>query len=439
MTRPEPTQPEPTLRRVLGPGDAATVGLGAMVGSGVFVAVGPAAAGGAVAALAGLVVAGALAHANATSTAALAAVHPTSGGAYVYGRERLGPAWGHLAGWGFVVGKTASCAAMALTLGAYLWPAAARPVAVGAVVALTAIDAGGVARSARAVRIGLAVVLASLAVVVVAGLTGGVDPTRLTAGPGPTPRGVLAAAGMWFFAFAGYARIATLGEEVRDPARTIPRAVRTAVAVALAVYLAVAVTAVVTVDASRLAAAAAPLTLVVAGAPDGVRAAVRVGAVAGSAGVLLSLLAGVARTVLALARDGHLPRALARVDRARRVPLTAQLTVGATVAVVAAVADLRDAIGFSSFGVLTYYTVANLSALRLDASEGRPPRWLPVAGALGCVVVAASLPWRSVVGGLIVVGLGATSYAITARRARRRPDRRPAGSDPRPDHRSGRG
>ncbi|HEX7826454.1 MAG TPA: APC family permease, partial [Mycobacterium sp.] len=232
---------QPALQRRLGTLDAVTIGLGSMVGAGIFVVLGPAAAAAGGGLLVGLAVAAIVAYCNATSSARLAALYPQSGGTYVYGRERLGPFWGYLAGWSFVVGKTASCAAMALTVGIYAWPAYAHAVAVAAVVALTAINVVGVQKSALLTRVIVVVVLAVLAAVVVVGLAGDdLDRSRLALGDDVSPGGVLQAAGLLFFAFAGYARIATLGEEVREPARSIPRALRLSLGLALAVYAAVA-------------------------------------------------------------------------------------------------------------------------------------------------------------------------------------------------------
>src|SRR6478752_9968 len=210
VSTPEP----PALQRRLGTADAVTIGLGSMIGAGIFVALAPAASAAGTGLLAGLAVAAIVAYCNATSSARLAALYPQSGGTYVYGRERLGPFFGYLAGWGFVVGKTASCAAMALTVGAYLWPGRELVVAV----------------------------LAVLALVVAACLTGS-DTTvgDLGIGSGNGVIGILQAAGLLFFAFAGYARIATLGEEVKDPRRTISRAIPIALAITLVVYLLVSV------------------------------------------------------------------------------------------------------------------------------------------------------------------------------------------------------
>ncbi|MEU9252929.1 APC family permease [Streptomyces sp. NPDC048270] len=402
------------LKRTLGLSDAVVVGLGAMVGAGIFAALAPAAraAGGAL--LAALALAALAAYCNAHSSARLAARYPASGGTYVYGRERLGPFWGYLAGWGFVVGKTASCAAMALTVGAYVWPGQQRAVAVAAVVALTAANYGGVQKSARIARLIVATVLAVLAAVVVACLSSDdADAGRLgTADWGAA--GLLQGAGLLFFAFAGYARITTLGEEVRDPERTIPRAVPLALGIALLVYALVAVAALSVLGADGLAGAAAPLADAVraAGWP-GLAPVVRVGAALAALGSLLALVLGVSRTALAMARDGHLPRSLAAVHPRRLVPHHAELAVGAVVAVLAATTDLRGAIGFSSFGVLAYYAIANASAWTLGS--GVKGRAVAAVGLSGCVVLACSLPLASAVAGAGVLALGALAYGVRGR------------------------
>ncbi|MGC2999775.1 APC family permease [Streptomyces sp. G35A] len=400
------------LRRTLGVGDAVVIGLGSMVGAGIFAAPAPAAHAAGSGLLLGLAVAAVVAYCNAMSSARLAALYPASGGTYVYGRERLGEFWGYLAGWAFVVGKTASCAAMALTVGAYVWPGQAHAVAVAAVVALTAANYGGVRKSAWLTRVIVAVVLAVLASVVVVSLTSGeADAGRLDVGVSGGAGGVLQAAGLLFFAFAGYARIATLGEEVRDPARTIPRAIPLALGIALVVYAAVAVAVLSVLGSKGLGEAAAPLADAVraAGVP-GLAPVVRVGAALAALGSLLALILGVSRTTLAMARDRHLPGALAAVHPRFRVPHRAELAVGAVVAVLAATVDVRGAIGFSSFGVLTYYAVANASAWTLGS--GPAARAVPAVGLAGCLVLAFSLPGLSVVIGAGVLAVGAAAYGV---------------------------
>jgi APA family basic amino acid/polyamine antiporter len=459
------------LERRLGVGDAVVMGLGSMLGAGVFVVFGPAtAAAGGPGLLTALALAGLVAFGNATSSARLAARYPESGGTYVYGRERLGEFAGFLAGWGFITGKTASCAAMALTIGAYLAPAVGRWLGAGAVVALTAVNLLGIGRTARTTRWLVAVTLGVLATVVLVGLTAA-RPASVHIGQFPASggRGVLTAAGLLFFAFAGYARIATLGEEVRDPRRTITRAIPTALALVLVVYLVVAAVALAVLGPDRLAHAVAPLADVVAqaGVP-GLGWLVRLGAGVAVVGVLLALLAGVARTVLAMARRHDLPATLAAVHPLRRVPHRAQLAVGVAVTALVAVGDIRGAIGFSSCTVLVYYAITNLSALTLGrpgagadrpgdgrgqqalpaaggawaeerSDEGRRRLWsrgdrpgegrgqqaLAVVGLVGCVVLALSLPWRSVVAGFGVLALGAAGYALRAAVLNLRRSRRP--------------
>ena len=396
------------LRRRLGTFDAVTIGLGSMIGAGIFVALGPAAASAGSGLLIGLGIAAVVAYCNATSSARLAALYPQSGGTYVYGKERLGEFWGFTAGWSFVVGKTASCAAMALTVGLYVWPSWAHAVAVAAVIALTAVNYAGIQKSALLTRVIVAVVLAVLAAVVVVILGfGDVDAAQLNVGDDISVGGVLQAAGLLFFAFAGYARIATLGEEVRDPARTIPRAIPIALGIALVVYAVVAIAVLAELGTDALASSTAPLVdAVIAAGQPGLAPVIRAGAGVAALGSLLALILGVSRTTLAMSRDRHLPHALAAVHPRFGSPHRAEIAVGVVVAVVAAVVDVRGAIGFSSFAVLLYYAIANASAWTL----GR--RVIPGVGLAGCLVLAFLLPLSSVAIGAGVVLVGAVTYSL---------------------------
>lgn len=402
-----PNDPSTRLARRLGPGDAVVMGLGSMIGAGVFAAIGAAAAAAGSGLLIGLAIAAAVAYCNAMSSARLAAVYPESGGTYIYGRERLGAWWGYLAGWAFVVGKTASAAAMALTVGAYAAPSWQRPIAVAAVVALTAVNLQGVRKTALVTRGIVAVVLVALTLVVAGSLLGGQASTdhlgSLTAGG---VRGTLQAAGLMFFAFAGYARIATLGEEVVDPARTIPRAISSALAITLAVYVTVAIAALLAAGPDALARSEAPLAAAVrAGSLGALVPVVRIGGAVAALGVLLSVIVGISRTGFAMASQGDLPRWLDAVHPRHRVPHHAELVVGVVVTAIVTVADVRHAIGFSSFCVLVYYAIANASAFTMP--RGRQVHRVTAAGGLiGCALLAVMLPAASVIGGLVVLTLG---------------------------------
>jgi APA family basic amino acid/polyamine antiporter len=405
-----------TLQRRLGVSDAVVIGAGSMIGAGVFAVWAPAAGAAGSGLLIGLAIASIVAFCNATSSAQLAAVHPESGGTYVYGRRQLGAGWGHLAGWGFVVGKIASCAAMALTVGAYLWPERDRAVAIAAVAAITIVNLGGLTRTVTVTRILLVVSLTTLAAVVVAGWSSPeADLGRLTPITGG-PFDILRSAGLLFFAFAGYARVATLGEEVRDPETTIPKAIPRALLVVLAVYTVVGVTALATVDPARLASTDAPLRLVADAGSFDVGGLVRIGAGIAALSVLLNLIPGVSRTALAMARQRELPGWLAHVEPRRSLPVRAELCVAAAVTILVAVVELRSAIAISGVAVLTYYAITNAAALTLTEEQRRWSPVVAVVGLIGCVVLIAALPQKAILTGTATLALGVAARAITVRR-----------------------
>ena len=406
-----------TLVRRLGTGDAVVIGLGAMIGAGLFAAFAPAAAAAGGWLLVGLALAAVVAFCNAASSAQLAMQYPTSGGTYVYGRERLGPWWGFLAGWGFVVGKTASCAAMAITFATYVVPEPRwlqRVVAAAVVIVLTLVNLRGITRTVKVTRLLLAGTFAALllVVVVIAASRPGVDQLALGGAPHGV-YGVLQSAGLLFFAFAGYARIATLGEEVRDPERTIPRAVTWALVLAVITYVVVGVAVLSALGAHALGEADAPLAEAVAAVGAAwASPVVRVGAAIASLGALLGLLAGIGRTGLAMARERDLPRQLAEVHPTYRVPHRMQLLVGAAVVVLVLTTDLREAIGFSSFGVLVYYAVANASAWTQDRAHRRWPRVINVVGLAGCATLTVTLPLGAVLTGTLLLAIGLVGRAV---------------------------
>ena len=399
------------------------IGLGSMMGAGVFAVFQPAAQVAGAGLLIGLVIAAVVACCNAMSSAQLAAQLPSAGGTYLYGRELIGPWWGFAAGWSFVVGKTASAAAMAVAFAAYAAPAEwSRPVAAVAVAAVVVTNCLGVTRTATATRVIVVAVLLVLAVVVGSGIVGPEAGSTGVASLGfdASPLAVLQSAGLLFFAFAGYARIATLGEEVRDPAKTIPRAIGIAFVVAVVVYVAVAVVSLLTLGADGLASSARPLAAVVEtnGWPWAATL-VRLGAAAACLGALLAVFAGIGRTAFAMARTGDLPRALDAVHPRFATPYRAELLIGAVVIVLVLLVDLRSAIGFSSFGVLLYYVVANVAAYRQTREHRRYPRAVSVFGAVGCVVLMFTLPPTSVIVGTVVVLLGFAGRAALAPRQAR--------------------
>jgi APA family basic amino acid/polyamine antiporter len=311
---------------------------------------------------------------------------------------------------------------MALTFASYAAPDGwSRPVAVAAVLALRAVNYRGVTRTARLTRVIVTVVLLALAVVVLASLVSGQPRAgRITDDLlGAGWYGILQSAGLLFFAFAGYARIATMGEEVREPRRTIPRAIVLALTIALLLYVGVAVSILAVLGADGVASTAAHWRRRWTSDPG--RGRGRSSGSAGAAaalGALLALVAGIGRTSLAMGRNGDLPRWLSAVHPVHRVPHHAEVVLGVTISVLVLFVDLRGAIGFSSFGVLIYYSVANLAAFTQSGDDRRYPRVLQVVGVGGCGLLVATLPPASIAGGSVVyiIGIG---YRLWRTRDRR--------------------
>jgi basic amino acid/polyamine antiporter, APA family len=374
----------------------------------------------------GLVIAAIIAYCNATASAQLAACYPVSGGTYIYGRERLGEWWGFIAGWGFVVGKTASCAAIALTFAGYTvsepwW--VQRLVAVVCVLGLAALNYRGVTKTAMMTRVLVAATLAALAMIVVgiavARGNAVVDVAGLVGHSRGGAYGMLQSAGLLFFAFAGYARVATLGEEVVDPQRTITRAIPIALAITLVIYLVVGLAVLLAAGPDRLANAVAPLAEAVrAAGADWLAPVVRVGAALASLGALLALVAGVARTSLAMARHHDLPSWLAAVHPQFRVPHRAEAVLAVLVSGVVVLGDLRGVIGFSSVGVLVYYAIANAAAVTLPAQQRRWPRALHLLGIAGCVVLIITLPIAALIAGFAALVVGVVGRLVVHGRGR---------------------
>lgn len=382
-----------------------------MIGAGVFAAFTPAAQAAGSGLLIGLAVAAFVAFCNAAASAQLAAQYPSSGGTYLFGRRQLGPWWGFFAGWSFIIGKTASCAAMALTFAAYVSPPGwQRTIGAAAVIILAAVNYRGVTRTARLTRIIVVPVLIVLAVVIAAGLSARLPLSASVFGADLVSGGffgILQSAGLLFFAFAGYARIATMGEEVRDPSRTIPRAILLALGIVVVIYLAVALIALSTIGVQGVAGSSAPLSATVASAGWlWAEPVVRIGAALASLGALLALIAGIGRTTLAMAREADLPRWLSAIHPRFHTPYRAEIALAAVVVVLVLTVNLHSAIGFSSFGVLLYYFVANVAAMTQGRKHRRYPRAFQVLGSLGCLALVLTLPAIAILTGVGVLVIG---------------------------------
>lgn len=416
-----------TLSRTIGLGGAVSLGLGSILGTGVFVSIGIASGVAGPAVIVAIALAGLVAGCNALSSAQLAANYPTSGGTYEYGHALLKPSLGFAAGWMFLCAKSSSAAAASLGFSGYALVAFGRadfgwhvPIALAGVAGLVVLVLGGMRRSSRVNIVIVSVTLASLGVFVLAGLTPAIANARANFTPffgdadatgHPVVARLLEATALMFVAYTGYGRIATLGEEVRSPRTTIPRAIVVTLLVSVTLYLAVGAVGVGAAGASTLdpdgTENAAPLA-VVARVLDAPVAGVvlSIGAVTAMLGVLLNLILGLSRVVLAMGRRGDVPSVFGRVDEHGRAPVAATVAVGLVIAGIAALGSIDLAWSFSAFTVLIYYSITNLAAIRLPSEQCLYPKWIAWAGLIACLGLAWWVEPRAWLTGLALLAFG---------------------------------
>ena len=391
---------EPKLQRVIGLPSAVMLGLGSIIGTGLFVSlsIGVDIAGPMV--IPAITLAGLVAMCNGLSSAQLAANHPISGGTYEYGHRWLNPTLGFTSGWMFLCAKSASAATAALGFAWYIHPEGALPVAIILVVAVTLLTITGLQRS-NAVNIAMVtLVLMTISAFVIKStpaLFEHSDRLQPLFDPKRFPD-LLQATALMFVAYTGYGRVATLGEEVQEPRRTIPRAVIITLIISLILYL--------TVAAVGLAQAKQFGKLANGFGGSLLDQIVTSGAAIAMVSVLLNLILGLSRVVLAMGRRGDLPKATTRINESTKVPALATITVGALITGLVCLGDIKLTWSFSAFTVLVYYAITNLCAIRLKDEERLYPVWISYIGFIACLSLAFFVDWRVMIAGLGLITFG---------------------------------
>ena len=403
------------LTRSLGVVRSTGIGVAAMLGAGVFFVWAPAYELAGSWLLVSLAIAALIATLNALVTTQLAVNVPRSGGIYAFGRHYRGPFTGFVAGWMFLTGKTASVAAIALIAASYMWPEGARLLAAALLVVGTLVTVSGIRQTAWLSLTIAAIVTAGLVSLVGLSLANTPAVTPLAVAASPEPLSVLTAAALMFFAFAGYARMATLAEEVVQPRRTLPRAIGFALAIVLALYAFVG-SGVSRVLPEYSGEFDTPLRVL---APEGSAAIVTVLAVMACVGSLLAILAGLSRTALQMGREGDLPRALGKVSGKTGGPMVAEIAVGLVAVIAVLTLDVTGLVAVSGAGVLTYYAIGHWSALKQTREERLVWPVVPAAGLVLCAVLVLVLPWQSLVVAAVSLVVGAVWFGV-AERSRRR-------------------
>ena len=408
---PGETRQQPQLKRVIGLPGAMMMGLGSIIGTGVFVSLGIGAGIAGPSVLLAIMLAAGVAMCNGLSSAQLAANHPVSGGTYEYGHRWLNPSLGFTAGWMFLCAKSASAATAALGFAGYIAHAtgmgASLPLAVGVVVLVTVIALSGIERSNRVNIVIVSIVILALMIFVGTGFSSAVK-NKAAFQPlfdGGKLTDLLQATALMFVAFTGYGRIATLGEEVAEPRRTIPRAVIVTLLISMALYLSVAFVGIGVNGFENLDGSLALASKSVSNAA--LPTVMLVGATVAMVSVLLNLVLGLSRVVLAMGRRGDLPKATARISESTSVPAVATVGVAVLIVGLVCVGDVKLTWSFSAFTVLVYYAITNLCAIRMKPGERLYPIWPAYLGLAACLTLAFFVDWEIWLTGLglIIIGL----------------------------------
>ena len=380
------------------------LGLGSIIGTGVFISLGIGASIAGPMILPAIGLAGLVALCNGLSSAQLAANHPVSGGTYEYGHRWLNPSLGFVAGWMFLCAKSASAATAALGFALYLNPENSLPIALAIVWVITAITLLGIQRTNTINTLIVGAVLLSLIAFVVFGAPAiSANPQNWqSALDGENLKNLLPATALMFVAFTGYGRIATLGEEVTEPRRTIPRAIIATLVTTTVIYI--VVTWVALANAGNQFSSLALIAQTFSG-PSLVKV-LTAGAIIAMASVLLNLVLGLSRVVLAMGRRCDLPKTTARITDSTKVPAVATIVVGCLITGLVYVGDMKLTWSFSAFTVLVYYTLTNLCAIRLKIEERLYPIWVSYIGLFACLCLAVFVEWRIILAGLSLIALG---------------------------------
>jgi APA family basic amino acid/polyamine antiporter len=423
------------LKRELGVFGATMMGLGSIVGTGIFVSVGLGAGIAGTMVIVAIALAALVATCNGLNSAQLAANHPVSGGTYEYGYKYLNPMLGFTAGWVFLLAKSASAATAALGFAGYLLDALGvssrsllMPLALGVVILFTLIVLSGIRRSNVTNTLIVSVTLAALLVFVIAGLPSilavNFIPLFPTNNLGSGITALLQATALMFVAYTGYGRIATMGEEVHHPRQTIPRAIIMTLIISMVLYIVVAFVGIGTIGAEALGQGATTQATPLEAAAHVfnlpfVPQLIAVGAVTAMLGVLLNLLLGLSRMLLAMGRRQDMPRAVAKLNKAGTTPTIAVIVVGVIISGLVLIGNVYITWSLSAFIVLIYYAVTNLSALPLKSQEQLFPRYIAWIGLTACLSLAFWVEPQIWLIGLALITIGLIWHTFAQRMARK--------------------
>ncbi|NEP03040.1 MAG: amino acid permease [Symploca sp. SIO2E9] len=424
--------PPKQLKRELGWFGSASMGLASVIGVGIFVSIGIAAGISGSAVIGALVVAGLLGACNSLNLAQLAASHPVSGGIYEYGYKYLTPALGFTGGWIYFLSKIAVAATAALGFAGYLLNTTGFNdsrvlivVAEAAVLIVTLIVIGGM-RSFKVTTIAVvSVTILSLLFLIIAGsfvcLANGFEHLSFAnSSSGNSIKNFLESVALMFISYNGAARISMMSEEITEPRKNIPKAILLTIVVTMLLYVGVAVVSLGSIGVEAFSKAtteqAAPLQVVASsfGIP-GAANILAVGAITSMLSILLTIILGVSRILLAMGRRGDMPSFFAQLNSSGTTPYWAVLFLGIAIALLVLTGDVKVTWSFAAFGSMYRCFLVSLAALQLSQQERLYPQWLSGISLFSSLFLAFWVEWQIWLIGLGVIGVGVVWHLVIQR------------------------
>ena len=368
------------------------LGLSSMIGAGLFVNIAPAAIVSSYSLLFGLLIASVLAFSNASSSAQLARLYPETGGTYLYARKVLGNTSSLVAGIAFIIGKIISSIAIALTFGHYLYPSSHKVAGIALVLIVGTVSYFGASKTASVAKWFVYSVLGILMFYIFSVVSSENFTFIIPITKGLTMQSLLLSSSIWFFAFTGYSRLATFGEEVSNPEIIIPKAILTGLGITVTIYFLTTYATLGIVDPAIIQNSLTPLKV----AFDISRFSnfsflITIASTIATASVLLALIPGISRVVVAMSRDGYLPNKLNSIHKKHNSAHVADIIISTIVVIGILTLNVIDSIKISSFFILLYYSLTNFSIIKLPKKQRLYSVFIAYFGLFGCLILAFSL------------------------------------------------
>ena len=358
------------FKRTLTLKNSILLGLSSMIGAGLFFNISPTSKIASYSSILGLLIAGTVAYANASSSAQLARIYPQTGGTYLYAKNVLGNFPSLIAGYAFIIGKLISCVAVSLTFGNYLYPENPKIIALLFIFSVTLINYFGISKTVDIAKWFTYTIILIIIFYLISLTSSENFSMNIPITEGLSLKNLILSASIWFFAFTGYSRLATFGEEVSNPEEIIPKAILTGLGITLFIYVSTSYATLGIVSPSIIENSSTPLKV----AFDLSRFSefsylIVIASTIATGSVLLALLPGISRVLVAMSRDKKIPDYFKTIHPKQNSAYISDIFGGLLVAAGVLTFDLLPAVKLSAIFILIYYSITNLCVIRLEKSE----------------------------------------------------------------------